>query len=424
MTGFMFPQLTEKLQNSLDHFSQLEYFNAYCSYYHPLSSSSLVKNNVKLAFCLFNYYPFGGLERDFLRIASACAERGDESHVYTLSWEGDKPQSLHIHLIPKKGLSNHRRAMAFVRQVLPRLADENFDAVIGFNRMPGLDLYFGADLCFTKTAMAKHGVWFRLTSRYRHYRTLESALFSPNSKTKILTLSDAVKSDYQSYYKTSDDRFIHVPPGIKKMDLDFIAYNKLRKEYRDALSIDDDEMLLLQVASNFKLKGLDRSLQAIANLPQEILSKIKFYVIGKGRCARFMKLAKKLGINDKVNFLGGRENIQNTMLAADLLLHPAHFETAGMVIIEALTCGLPVIVTENCGYAFHVERARAGKLLSAPFQQKQLNDTVIKCLTSNNRATLQQNALNYAMNTDLYSLVVKVMSLIDQGFHKSEDHSD
>lgn len=357
-----------------------------------------------------------------MRIASACAERGHDIHVYTMSWEGDRPNKFHIHLIPQKGLSNHQRAMAFAKQVLPQLQHEKFDAVIGFNRMPGLDLYFAADLCFAKTALEKHNALFRLTSRYRNYAKLEATLFSPDSNTKILTLCDSLKFDYQDYYKTPDYRFISVPPGIKKMDLDYIAYQKLRKKYRDALSLNNDEMLLLHVGSNFKLKGLDRSLYAISNLNPDLLSKIKFYVIGEGKDRRFKKLAEKLGIENRVHFLGARENIQNYMLAADLLLHPAHFEAAGMVIVEALTCGLPVIVTEKCGYAFHVKIANAGTLLTDPFQQTQLNNTLATYLTSIDREALQKNALDYAKKTDLYSLVSRVITLLES--HKGGDHSD
>jgi UDP-glucose:(heptosyl)LPS alpha-1,3-glucosyltransferase len=52
------------------------------------------KQNKTLAFCLFKYFPHGGLERDMLRIALACRSRGYEIDVYTTSWRGDLPESL------------------------------------------------------------------------------------------------------------------------------------------------------------------------------------------------------------------------------------------------------------------------------------------------------------------------------------------
>ena len=47
---------------------------------------------MKLAFCLFNYFPFGGLQRDFFHIAEVCRNRGHEIHVFTMKWEGEMPR--------------------------------------------------------------------------------------------------------------------------------------------------------------------------------------------------------------------------------------------------------------------------------------------------------------------------------------------
>ena len=42
-----------------------------------------------VAFCLYKYFPFGGLQRDFMRIAQAVAARGHHVRVYTQSWAGE-----------------------------------------------------------------------------------------------------------------------------------------------------------------------------------------------------------------------------------------------------------------------------------------------------------------------------------------------
>ena len=58
-----------------------------------------------LAFTLFKYFPFGGLQRDFLRIALACQARGHAIRVYTLQWEGDIPPGFEVVRAPVKGFS-------------------------------------------------------------------------------------------------------------------------------------------------------------------------------------------------------------------------------------------------------------------------------------------------------------------------------
>ena len=64
---------------------------------------------MQLAFTLFKYFPYGGLQRDFLRIALACQARSHAIRVYTLSWQGDVPAGFEVVKAPVKALSNHRR---------------------------------------------------------------------------------------------------------------------------------------------------------------------------------------------------------------------------------------------------------------------------------------------------------------------------
>lgn len=94
---------------------------------------------MKLAFLIFKYYPYGGLQRDCLRLAKFCANEGHEVHIFTMVWQGAQPEKLKVNLLSKKGISNHSRALNFAKQIQPQLKD--FDCVIGFDRMPGLDFY-------------------------------------------------------------------------------------------------------------------------------------------------------------------------------------------------------------------------------------------------------------------------------------------
>ena len=56
--------------------------------------------NLKIAFCLFAYRPFGGLQRDFYRIAQICAGRDHSVDVYTMEWQGEIPGNLNVHVLP------------------------------------------------------------------------------------------------------------------------------------------------------------------------------------------------------------------------------------------------------------------------------------------------------------------------------------
>ena len=108
---------------------------------------------MKLALLIFKYYPYGGLQRDCVNLAKYCVEQGHEVHLYTMQWQGKQPKNIKIHLIASKGFSNHQCALNFSKTMQPLLSD--FDKVIGFDRMEGLDFYFAGDLCFAKIAREK-----------------------------------------------------------------------------------------------------------------------------------------------------------------------------------------------------------------------------------------------------------------------------
>lgn len=75
-----------------------------------------------LAFILYKYFPFGGLQRDFMRIALECQRRGHGIRVYTLIWEGDVPDGFEVLVAPVRSIFNHRRNEKFTAWVRADLA--------------------------------------------------------------------------------------------------------------------------------------------------------------------------------------------------------------------------------------------------------------------------------------------------------------
>jgi UDP-glucose:(heptosyl)LPS alpha-1,3-glucosyltransferase len=99
------------------------------------------------------------------------------------------------------------------------------------------------------------------------------------------------------------------------------------------------------------------------------------------------------------------------MLAADLLLHPSVQESAGMVILEAIVSGLPVLATASCGYAFHLEQAAAGLVCPEPFRQETLNHLLQQMLQAD-RHRWREAGLAYGRTQDLYDMPGAVARLL------------
>ena len=118
----------------------------------------------------------------------------------------------------------------------------------------------------------------------------------------------------------------------------------------------------------------------------------------------------------KSHFFSGRNDVSELMAAADLLLHPAYQEAAGIVLLEAITAGLPVLTTAVCGYAHYIADANCGTVIAEPFSQEQLNEVLRKALTQSPlRMAWAENARHYADTQDLYSLPEKAADIITGG---------
>lgn len=381
---------------------------------------------MKLAFCLFNYFPFGGLQRDFLRIAKLCVEHGHEIDVFTMAWDAEPEPGLHIHLLAAPGKQNHSRCASFIKNCHVQLAARAYDVVIGFNKMPGLDIYYAADVCY-QTRVREHRTFItRYMPRYCQMVAFERAVFAKGKQTEILLLSQKQQTEYTQCYHTEAERFHLLPPGIAK---DRIAPNnadEIRKTIRQREGIGAHQIILLAVGSGFKTKGLDRTLKSIAALKPQLRNNCSLWVIGDDNPRYFAKLAQRLNIAEQIKFFGGRADVPDFLLAADFLIHPAYHENTGTVLLEALASGLPVLTVDVCGYAHYVTDAEAGLVLSSPFEQNDLNKALTYLLTTNKRTQWQKNALNFAKNTDIYSLPNKAVDFIEKfslaKFAKQQTH--
>ncbi len=368
---------------------------------------------MQLAFCLYKYFPFGGLQRDFLRIAQACVTRGHAVRVYALEWEGERPTDLDIEIVPARGLTNPARYRMFSDLVQLDLQMRPVDRVVGFNKMPGLDVYYAADPCYAEKAAERRGWLYRLSGRFRHFSAWERAVFAPESKTEILMISTVQQPLFEKHYGTPKSRFHLLPPGIAQDRRAPANAAEIRTALRREFGLAEDERLIVQIGSGFRTKGLDRSLTALAALPESLRARSRFIVIGQDDPRPFRIQAKAARIEDRVTILPGRNDIPRFLLGADLLIHPAYAENTGTVLLEAVVAGLPVLTTAVCGYAHYVEEAGAGRVLAEPFKQEALNAALADLLGNDaTRAAMARSGLAWAETADIYSLPERAADVI------------
>lgn len=355
---------------------------------------------MKIGFVLYDYYPFGGLQEDCLATAVATAERGHKVSIFTRTWKGECPPNIHQHLLGKSGWSNTSRNDHFFKALESELPKHQLDGVVAFNRIPKSDIYFAADPCYVERVKDK-SFWYKCRSRHRYYKSLEQTIFGGDHVPETLVLTDREIVAFNQHYGVSHDKFHLLPPGVEKNQTSQASAQSNRVELRAELGTDKDAVVALFVGSGFRIKGLDRALQALA-ANKASATALEFWVVGNGNASRFAKYTKQAGIT--VRFLGGRADVNRFYDAADFLLHPAYSESAGKVLLEALTHGLPVLTTDTCGYAPHILKADAGAVINSPFAQSALNQQLQQFIqNTEDRQRMGQNALAYCAAEDLYS---------------------
>lgn len=342
---------------------------------------------MKISFIIYKYFPFGGQQRDFLSVVTECINRGYQVQVFVINWEGQIPNKIELKRFPHEKNGHLRRLRHFTSRVQLALASQERHLVIGFNKIPGLDIYFAVDPCFAEKAQEQRSKYYKFTPRYRHFIKYERQVFSENSDTDVFYLTEYQRNSFARFYPEFKGHFHFLPPGLtrdRRIDVTHSKEVGLKvgnaDELRSSLGLKPTDLMVLQVGSGFKVKGVDRSLRAIAALPVELRSRVFYVLVGQDKVGRFSRLAKKLKIFENFSYIGPREDIPELLAAADLMLHPAYAESAGYTILEAVVAGLPILTTASCGYAFHVERSNAGCVVKEPYHQKCLDDALINML--------------------------------------------
>jgi len=370
---------------------------------------------VNIAFCIFKYFPFGGIQRDMMKMVAECRRRGHGVRIYAIHWrdDGPLPDGVEVKLAPVKALTNHRLYDRFAVWVRDDLKAEPVDLVVGMNKMPGLDAYYAGDSCYQHKARTQRSAWYRLLPRYSSLLRSEQAVFDAGAGTEVLTISDAETPIFRRYYQTPPERFHALPPGIERNRTAPADRSAIRGRMRASLGVGEAECLLLFIGSGFIKKGLDRLLKGFKALPGEIFARTWLFVLGDDDADPFQRLAARLGIDERVRFMGGRPDVPDFLFAADAFVLPAYDENAGMAILEAMIAGTPALVTQNCGYARYLHQARAGLITPTPYDQDTFNAQLAELITSDQRADWARNGRALADDERIYQLAQRAVDLFE-----------
>jgi UDP-glucose:(heptosyl)LPS alpha-1,3-glucosyltransferase len=177
------------------------------------------------------------------------------------------------------------------------------------------------------------------------YLALEKRRFATQAGRHIVVTSPSLQGIFQAAYPGCQNPISIITPGVSKADW---GYDKAAA--KRVFGLAEDAFVIAFVGNRYDIKGLPTLLQSFKALPEHV----NLLAVGNAeQIGIYQAQTEKLGIAQRVQFLGAMDSVDEVYQAADALVHPTLEDTFAMVVLEAMSYGLPVVVSceKYCGIA-------------------------------------------------------------------------
>ncbi len=186
---------------------------------------------------------------------------------------------------------------------------------------------------------------------------------------RVIAISERVKGELIKYYDVPKEDIVVVYDGVNIKEFNPKNKGLFKELIRSRYNISLQDKVALFVANRFKGKGLN---YAIQSLPLIKFENLKLLVIGGENPESYQRLAKKLGVMDKIIFAGHISDVKEYYAAADIFILPTLYEAFGLVVLESMASEIPVIISKFAGVAEIIEDGKEGLLLEDPTDTKEI----------------------------------------------------
>ena len=236
---------------------------------------------------------------------------------------------------------------------------------------------------------------------------------------RIVVATIAELTQLRFLYKANQSKLVVIPPGVDVSHF----YPIPSDEAKMYVGLKPDDRMVLFVGRIEPLKGVDTLIQAMSCVQLKQERPVHLAIIGgdpaaspqemSAEMARLQKLCDDLAVGQTVVFLGKRDQdkLPYYYSAAELLVMPSHYESFGMVALEAMACGTPVIASEVGGLAYLVRDGETG--FTIPDQEPEALCEKISWLLNDPElhATMSQRAVEYAQDYAWEKIAKQIVGL-------------
>jgi len=372
---------------------------------------------MKVAVVIPKYGLVGGAENFVFELCERLAARAEfQLHVFANQWrKGKAPVTFHkVPIIP---FPRWIRPVSFAYFAKKSIQAGFFEIVHSHDRIFEMDL-----LTFHGIP---HKTWVKKTKKRplslfdRSTAWVEKKGIHCAKTPIIMPVSHLVKDELNRHYDIPEPKLHVIHPGVSLERFSAFDREDCRHEIRQRHGLSPKDVVVLFVSMNFELKRLDLVLKGISGVVEKEKgnSNLKLLVVGRGDVKRFEGLARDLEISERVIFTGVTREVEKYYLSSDIFTMPSKFDTFGLVVLEAMAAGLPVIITHSVGARDLVEPEVNGFILSQDPSVSEMTESLSFLMKSENRLQMGENgrriAARYSWDktadrvADLYHRVAK-----------------
>jgi UDP-glucose:(heptosyl)LPS alpha-1,3-glucosyltransferase len=387
---------------------------------------------MNIAFCYESVLPArGGCETYIADLARRLLADRHEVHLYACRWdEKALPPGIRYHSLPALRGPRFLRPWRFARSCARALDGAGHDVSIGFDKTWGQDVLYpqgGLHAASAEYNLNKYATpWTRRLARvikavdlaHLSFSRLERRQYLGAHRPLVIVNSLMVRNHFQHYYGVTAEDLHVIRSAIDAGRFQEQDRPRRRLEWRQLWNLDPRDNVALFAAMNYRLKGLDPLLHAVARLldrPEcrSLQHPFRLLVAGNPNYRKYQALAGRLGIDTHVRFVGHCADMRNAYFAADFLVHPTFYDPCSLVVLEALACGLPVVTTRANGASELLHPLQEGYVIDDPHDHDRLAWAMGQLLDPARRAAYAQAARKTAARWSFehhYGEILKVLS--------------
>jgi N-acetyl-alpha-D-glucosaminyl L-malate synthase BshA len=258
-----------------------------------------------------------------------------------------------------------------------------------------------------------HGTDITLVGKDRTYQPVVT--FSINKSDGVTAVSENLRKDTYDFFEIENE--IRVIPNF----IDMTRFSLKPKDHFKKAIAPAGEKILVHTSNFRKVKRTTDVIRIFAKVTEKIPSKLLMVGDG-GERSECEQLARDLGINDNVRFLGKQDAIEEILSVSDLFLMPSQSESFGLAALEAMACKVP-IVTSNAGGLPELNVDGVTGFLKEVGDIDGMADAAIYILEDDDRLqTFKENSLARAKEFDLSIILPVYENYYSEVIEKSKAH--